>query len=259
MICRFLLLACAPAAMASPASAAAGAVVEVTLPEAAVGLAAALEACAERLAKIQSEIAASEAASAATSDTSAGTMQEAAAGLAVGEESHARWARLQHEIAEHEAVITALKRKYRGRRGRFSLTDQLAWNTADAKLKFLLPRRGFTELHFACEAHDEAGVRVLLRRDSVDAFAHSLLRHTPLAVARSTNFPTDMRAANRETEVARLMQEATGPWSPQASCVWPTSFRRGVLVMLWVGQRVALPKDVLLNILGICSRHWFRA
>ena len=56
-----------------------------------------------------------------------------------------------------------------------------------------------------------------------------------------------------------MMQEATGPWSPQASCVWPTSFRRGVLVMLLVGQRVALPKEVLLNVLGLCSRHWFRA
>lgn len=40
---------------------------------------------------------------------------------------------------EHEAVRTALTRKYRGRRGRFSSTDQKAWKSADAKLKRLLP------------------------------------------------------------------------------------------------------------------------
>ena len=62
-----------------------------------------------------------EAASAATSSIISVTVPEAAA-----EETLARWARLEREIAEHEAVRTALTRKYRGRRGRFSSTDQKA-------------------------------------------------------------------------------------------------------------------------------------
>ena len=80
-----------------------------------------------------------EAASAATSSMISVTVPEAAAGLAADKETHARWARFEREIAEHEAVRTALTRKYRGRRGRFSSTDQKAWKSADAKLKRLLP------------------------------------------------------------------------------------------------------------------------
>ena len=64
-----------------------------------------------------------EAASAAASSMISVAVPEAAAGL---EETHARWARYDREIAEHEAVRTALTRKYRGRRGRFSSTDQKA-------------------------------------------------------------------------------------------------------------------------------------
>jgi len=67
-----------------------------------------------------------EAASAATSSMISVTVPEAAAGLAADKETHARWARFEREIAEHEAMRTALTRKYRGRRGRFSSTDQKA-------------------------------------------------------------------------------------------------------------------------------------
>jgi Skp family chaperone for outer membrane proteins len=65
VIRRFLLLAYAPAAMAPSVSAAANAVVEVTLPQAAADLAAAQAELEAREAKIQSEIARNEAALAA--------------------------------------------------------------------------------------------------------------------------------------------------------------------------------------------------
>ena len=61
MIHRFLLLAYAPAAMAPSVSAAASAVVEVTLPQASAGLAAAHAELEAREAKIQSAIARNEA------------------------------------------------------------------------------------------------------------------------------------------------------------------------------------------------------
>ena len=90
-----------------------------------------------RMARFQRVIAANEAASAAKNAVIAVTVPEAASAAtssiisvtvpeAAAEETHARWARFECEIAEHEAVRTALTRKYRGRRGRFSSTDQKA-------------------------------------------------------------------------------------------------------------------------------------
>ena len=58
------------------------------------------------------------------------------------------------------------------------------------------------------------------------------------------------------------MRAAATPWRPKTHRVWPRSFRtRGVLSVLCVAKFgegwAALPKDVLLHVLGFCGRGWF--
>ena len=63
-------------------------------------------------------------------------------------------------------------------------------------------------------------------------------------------------------ETAALMRAAASPWSNHTHRVWPLSFRaRGVFTVLCVATFsegwAALPKDLLLHVLGFCGRGWF--
>ena len=63
-------------------------------------------------------------------------------------------------------------------------------------------------------------------------------------------------------ETTALMRAATLPWRIGTHRMWPRSFRtRGVFSMLCVAKfgegRAALPKDLLLHVLGFCGRQWF--
>ena len=63
-------------------------------------------------------------------------------------------------------------------------------------------------------------------------------------------------------ETAALMRAATSPWRIDTHRVWPRSFRTvGVFAMLCVATFgegwAALPKDLLMHVLGFCGRQWF--
>ena len=64
-------------------------------------------------------------------------------------------------------------------------------------------------------------------------------------------------------ETAALMRAATTPWRIDTHRVWPRSFRTvGVFSVLCVATFgegwAALPKDLLMHVLGFCGRQWFQ-
>ena len=128
---------------------------------------------------------------------------------------------------------------------------------------WLTASRGFTQLHFACDARDHDGVLALLRSDDgvEDIHAVSNAGRTALQVAQSADVPMALPLC---AETARLMEWATSPWSPATHRVWPASFRNaGVITVLFVAKnaegRFAMPKELWLYVLSFCSRRHFIA
>ena len=125
---------------------------------------------------------------------------------------------------------------------------------------WLAASRGFTALHFACDARDHAGALALLRGEGVrDVGALSAGGRSALQVALLADAPMALPLCE---ETAALMRAAASPWSNHTHWVWPESFRaRGVLTVLCVAKFgegwAALPKDLLLHALGFCGRDWF--
>ena len=125
---------------------------------------------------------------------------------------------------------------------------------------WLAASRGFTALHFACDARDHTAALALLRGEGVrDVGALSGGGQTALQVALLADAPMALPLCE---ETAALMRAAASPWSNHTHRVWPESFRaRGVLTVLCVAKFgegwAALPKDLLLHALSFCGRTWF--
>ena len=165
----------------------------------------------------------------------------------------------------HEPVVRLLARAgadldHRSNAGR-TPEDQARAAEKVAIADWLAASRGFTALHFACDARDHAGVLALLRSNDVhDVDALSEGGQTALNVALLADAPMALPLCE---ETAALMRAAASPWSNHTHRVWPESFRaRGVLTVLCVAKydkrEVALPKEVWLeHVLSFCGRAWF--
>ena len=128
-----------------------------------------------------------------------------------------------------------------------------------AVVDWIRASRGFSPLHFACDDRDHARVRSLLRSDDTNLHALSDAGVDALAVALSTEAPM---AKPRCDVTVDYMVRANLPWSKATHELWPQSFRKVVAALLCgrgeVGEgRVALPKELLMGILGFCGRGWW--
>ena len=100
---------------------------------------------------------------------------------------------------------------------------------------WLAASRGFTALHFACDARDHAGVLALLRgNDVVNVGVLSVGGQTALHVALLADAPMALPLCE---ETAALMVAAASPWSARTHRVWPDSFRTsGVFAVVCVAK-----------------------
>ena len=111
--------------------------------------------------------------------------------------------------------------------------------------RWLRRARGFTPLHFACDARDDAEVLRMLREGAIDICARSNPIPPPAAAAATAAAAVTPSPPATALDVAggvsdrtlELMQWASAPWIPEHPEVWPASFRRAVRVMLLVKLR----------------------